>query len=495
MKIFTAINNEKGIVLLAGLMFLALLSILGATAYLLSTTDMAISANYKYKERAFNDAEAGIQYAKYAIQRMLRDGSDLPDQGGAALPITDYGDVPEVFNFELSDIENIGYNRCKFTSIGHGPKGATAKIVAIITRESSSRYAVFGVNQVDLKKSTGVFSYHSGDSKSDPVWGRASPAEWPSDDGFWDADLPGASGDDLHFSTHGASVFSNGSGDGNEDVLIAMGAHIDGTLYTGGTYDPKEEPDIKNNGGSYGQEVDIPPIVADPETILKDSNSDGLTDFYDAFDYYKFDNSNSSGLVQNLAAGQDLNDYMIGNNEAATGAGLKLGSSGGTTNYYFEDSTGDAILLNQPLTIDASNGDVDIWVRGRLVADCGNDINVTGNHHVNIYVTEPSGGIGPATIVDLKEGSDLNPDGPVSQLNLKTDSDEIVSISEGNHTKVVIYAPAADIDLDNSAGFAGSILGSTVTLKNGTKVYFDEALKEKNLSDVIRIASWMQILD
>ncbi|MBU2520762.1 MAG: pilus assembly PilX N-terminal domain-containing protein [Proteobacteria bacterium] len=54
-------NNEKGFVLPVGLMFLAILALLGTTAVIITTTDLKIGTNYKLSEQAFYVAEAGIQ--------------------------------------------------------------------------------------------------------------------------------------------------------------------------------------------------------------------------------------------------------------------------------------------------------------------------------------------------------------------------------------------------------------------------------------------------
>ena len=56
-------GNEKGMVLPLGLMFLAIIAILGTTAVIITTTDLKIGTNYKLSEQAFYAAEAGVQEA------------------------------------------------------------------------------------------------------------------------------------------------------------------------------------------------------------------------------------------------------------------------------------------------------------------------------------------------------------------------------------------------------------------------------------------------
>jgi len=66
-------NNENGAVLVIGLMFLAILALLGTTAVVMTTTDMQIGGNYKTSVQASNVAQAGLQEA---IHRMNLDSTD-----------------------------------------------------------------------------------------------------------------------------------------------------------------------------------------------------------------------------------------------------------------------------------------------------------------------------------------------------------------------------------------------------------------------------------
>jgi len=66
-------RNEKGMVLPLGLMFLAIIAILGTTAVIITTTDLKIGNNYRTSEQAFYAAEAGIEEAR---ARMKADAND-----------------------------------------------------------------------------------------------------------------------------------------------------------------------------------------------------------------------------------------------------------------------------------------------------------------------------------------------------------------------------------------------------------------------------------
>ena len=60
-KLWVVRKNEKGMVLVVGLLLIVVLMLLGTTAVLTSTTDMKISSNYKSGSQAFYIAEAGIE--------------------------------------------------------------------------------------------------------------------------------------------------------------------------------------------------------------------------------------------------------------------------------------------------------------------------------------------------------------------------------------------------------------------------------------------------
>lgn len=64
-------KNEKGAVLPIGLMFLAIISIIGTTAVIITTTDLKIGTNYKLSLQAFYAAEAGINRAMSKIEDFI----------------------------------------------------------------------------------------------------------------------------------------------------------------------------------------------------------------------------------------------------------------------------------------------------------------------------------------------------------------------------------------------------------------------------------------
>jgi len=84
-------GDEKGMVLVLGLLLVAVLSLVGTTAVMTSTTDMKINSNYKSGAQAFYIAEAGIERAR--AQLLTLGSTDLSptlaDRRGANNQLTD----------------------------------------------------------------------------------------------------------------------------------------------------------------------------------------------------------------------------------------------------------------------------------------------------------------------------------------------------------------------------------------------------------------------
>lgn len=78
-------NNEKGMVLPLGLMFLAIIAILGTTAVIVTTTDLKIGSNYRASVQAFYNAEAGLARARAELINDLNNDQDLSNDSFGAI--------------------------------------------------------------------------------------------------------------------------------------------------------------------------------------------------------------------------------------------------------------------------------------------------------------------------------------------------------------------------------------------------------------------------
>ena len=504
------IHNENGIVLVTGIICLLLLMILGATAYLLSTTDVFISANYKATEQAFNDAEAGVEFAEALIEAHLRAESYLPGTtsylpvSGSPQDIPDATDKSSDFSFDLSRMAHIGTNLYQFTSTGNAARNATSVIEATFRRKSVYDYAIFADKNIDLKTGAGVFSYNS----------KRSGWPIPSHGGTWDIDdtdsspIGGVSLDDYTYSTHFAMIGSNGDGTvGDRSIEFNTDVYVDGDVKKGQKGNPPNPADIwpseasvlanEQTSGSIGPLNYEEP--QDPQDIANDPDFDN--DFADYASWVDNDNGDAS-LVSGIESGKDLeaDPYIVQNDGSIT---LK-GKPGGA-NYYFGYPKGQGISLegtdgsgnNQSLTIDASGGPVNIYIVGSLHSENGNDViiqNTSDTNKITINITEKPGGQ-TEDILRLNNNTDFNPGGAPNHVVIRTDSDNTIQLDNGNDCRAVIYAPYANVQCNNGGDFFGAVRAAEVELKAGMKLYFDEALKNTDLTHEIEFTSWRQILN
>ena len=119
-------QNERGAALVIGLMFLAILGLLGTTAVVLTTTDMQIGGNYKANAQAFYDADAGVNHAIAMMEAGLKAGT-FPPSGptlkdmsiGATASLAAFT-APSGFNFLYAPpvLTKIAENLFSFTTKG-----------------------------------------------------------------------------------------------------------------------------------------------------------------------------------------------------------------------------------------------------------------------------------------------------------------------------------------------------------------------------------------
>jgi len=94
MKILDACDNQRGAVLVIGLIFMAILSIMGTAAYLTTSSELMISRNYKTAKAAFYAAEAGVEEARERLRGSNSDANYAgdpdasPDQWWSAYILT-----------------------------------------------------------------------------------------------------------------------------------------------------------------------------------------------------------------------------------------------------------------------------------------------------------------------------------------------------------------------------------------------------------------------
>ena len=320
----SVIRNEKGFVLPVGLMFLAIIAILGATAVTVTTTDLKIGVNYKTSVQSFYNAEAGIQYTIGMIgQGLEQETFSLPTtiDTSAALNFQ----TPEGFNFTTSPITMKGDNDYEFTSTGKSNKAVSIIEVRVKRAKLNPiKYAVFGDSWIDVKNGGMILSYNS--SSDDPT-------------------------EESFFSTGEADIGSN------EYLSSQVGAYVDGDAVLGQYEDGTDAINMIANDVTFdevitlGERIDTDPLGVSPG---------GANDP----DQFKFDNDNTLSWV-----GESI-DYS----DNTTPLTL-IGKPGGA-NYYFTDfKLGNGAALE----IDATNGPVNIYVDGGdITISNGATVNANG---------------------------------------------------------------------------------------------------------------------
>ncbi|MBN2283074.1 MAG: hypothetical protein JXO48_04205, partial [Deltaproteobacteria bacterium] len=231
---FKKLSNEKGAVLVVALLILAALVIIGTTAYIHASTEVKISRNYKAEKQAFYDAEAGVEYIGKKLEQDLNAGNIDLTADQIALSYT----TPGHFFFDPPAVlTSLGSNRFRFRVVGHADPDASRTIdVDIATRRKSVfEFGFFADGTVDLKASSGMYSYDS----------RITPNPTPAD------------------STNMCDVGSN------TEIIVRMDTLVDGDTALGedvlgvdGIWTEVGVPIINGDKGTPVDRVDPDPLGA-----------------------------------------------------------------------------------------------------------------------------------------------------------------------------------------------------------------------------------------
>ena len=316
MKCHHPCRNEKGLVLVTSLLFMAIVSILGTSAYFSSSNELKISSNYRSAKQAFYDADAGVNYTLAGIESGLADSSLTLSGDTVTVNFT----APSGFSFNpVTTLTKVaGTTNYRFQVTGNAGSGNTTLDV-VFMRDPALQYGVFGDEEVDMKSGGHTYSYDSDDT-SNPT---------PSD------------------TTHEGDVGSN------EKVIVHNGTDIDGNIGLGEQADGTDGQ-LAASGTPIinGSTQDVSRVDPDPLGAVGGSLANDFTTYAASND--------------NAAAGIAGNTISLGNGDTLT---LTAG------NYYLTD-----ITLNNGanLIIDPSSGPVNIYLTGGLEAKNGSDINISG---------------------------------------------------------------------------------------------------------------------
>ncbi|MDD5451651.1 MAG: pilus assembly PilX N-terminal domain-containing protein [Desulfovibrionales bacterium] len=318
-------RDERGIVLITALLFLMVLTILGTTAIVISSTDIKIGGNYKLSKQAFYDAEAGIQYAIKNIENGLAAETLSLTGSSVAVSYT----APSGFSFDpITTLTQVGTtSNYSFRATGHAANNTSSTIEVVVERETLLDYGIFGDDEIDMKNSGAAYSYDS----------RVTPNPTPAD------------------STGEADIGSNKLVTGHNGTIIdgdvALG---DDGLGTEGIYTPMGSPGPTVTGV---EGVDVDRVDPDPLGAIGGDLAATFT-------------AVSSGSNDNVWGGITGNTINLGNGDTMT----LYGKSGGADYYVTDINLNNGATLN----IDATAGAVNIYLTGGLDAKNGSAVNITG---------------------------------------------------------------------------------------------------------------------
>ncbi|MFZ5995517.1 MAG: DUF7305 domain-containing protein [Thermodesulfobacteriota bacterium] len=319
-------RDERGIVLITALLFLMVLTVLGTTAIMISSTDIQIGGNYKTGKQAFYDAEAGIQYAIKSIENGLAAETLSLTGSSVAVNYT----APSGFSFDpITTLTQVGSTgNYSFQATGHAANNTSSTIEVVIERETLLNYGIFGDDEIDMKNSGAAYSYDS----------SVTPNPTPAD------------------STGEADIGSN------EHVITHNGTIVDGDIALGED-ESGNDAVYEEHGGSPGptvtgvEGVDVDRVNPDPLGAIGGDLAATFT-------------AVSSGSNDNAWGGITGNVISLGNGDTM----ILYGKTGGA-DYYLTDIT---LHNGATLNVDATAGPVNIYLTGGLDAKNGSAINITG---------------------------------------------------------------------------------------------------------------------
>jgi hypothetical protein len=460
MVISNSYGNERGVALVISLMFVAILALLGTTAYVLTTTDMQIGSNYKTSLQAFWDTEAGANYglalmeaglkaspaATFTLPTAVGDPTDPNDSNSVPLPSFT---MPSGFGFSFRDpgLTMITDNPLDtqdiytFTTDGTSTNNSNATITVTLKRLPAIKFGAFGDNKMEMKNDAKIYSYSY----------TTTPNPTPADStGEGDCGSNTSVILNNNAVVNGDSALGQDAG-GNDASLTDHGGVVSGT-----------------NGAILGDRVDPDPLgVIGGEYASKFITVAGSND-----------NSDASLVLSNSGDSIVSNIISLGSSEDLT---LK-GKAGGANYYISSISVGNKSVLY----IDTTNGPVNIYLTGALTMNTGSELmNTTGCGAVacSHCIWTPS--------LDCS----ACPTGAPSNFSVFSNSNSNIGIKNSVTFSGLIYAPYAQIRFSNSATIYGALWGNDVEIVASATIYFDTDMKDKLGSKDLALSSWKDVLN
>lgn len=175
-----------------------------------------------------------------------------------------------------------------------------------------------------------------------------------------------------------------------------------------------------------------------------------------------------------------------------------LGAAGGSlaadiVNAAITNDNANAPEIGVDLTIDETT----TLTAGDYYVECinlgmGDDLTIApGTGTINIYM--PTNGCVGNKIIDVALNANVFITGNPTQFNVFTASSDSITFKNGTDFYGTMYAPYANVIMQNSANVYGLIFGQTVEMKNSGDFYFDRRILDTLTTDDIEVVSWREI--
>lgn len=158
-------DQRSGMILYVVVALLGILTALAWVVYTATRIDFQVSRNYVLTQRAFEQAESGLHFAKTRIERRLIAGESL-EQIASSLYVT----APTGYDFDtITGLTQLAdTNQYVFTITGRASE-AKATLQAVIRQGSALALGIFGDLNADTMPSVNAYSYDAQKTVGDPV--------------------------------------------------------------------------------------------------------------------------------------------------------------------------------------------------------------------------------------------------------------------------------------------------------------------------------------
>ena len=518
--------TERGFVLPLSLIFLAILSLLGSTAVVVTTTDLKIGGNYKTSIQSFYDAEAGIQdgIGRLVNNEITDDGYETDVNWNAANSYvsTDFNNSFTISHYTINSTVVTSQGRPLYKITSTGTSGTSNKILeAVVALDYPTVFgdALCGCDGINFADNAKTGSYNSD---------GAAPSR--------DKGSLRTINSNANISLYGDDVQINGSVsaaggvyvyDGhvkkdvlaNDDITLDGSARVDGDANTDGNL-TMDEATLNGDANAFGDinlnhsngiisgnatasgsiscqgdcsqqisgSVSSETLPALDTPIVWEALCDplNLTSLFDDAEDIATTNDNSElhdlGEHTNYPYDSTNHTFKLDSNDEYT-----FGDTGQSKAYYFTDFLLDS---DSRLLIE---GDVTVYVHGDFKVDDDSETELATDAYFIIYVTG---------MIDIEPLALMNFGGKPQDLQIYcnavslNNSDFKINLNSKFGFWGIIYAPNAAVRIDSSWIILGAVRGKYVEVASSGWIYYDEDLvnlKTGGIPTGYSVVSWREV--